>query len=113
MEPLFKVGDKVRVKERIGSKDDYKYSFIDEMAALAGEVLTIERILPDRNTSEKPVPDDNALYYMKESDYSWSSGMLEKAPSSSITVGNYHSSKSSASSIALKKTNKVTLNFNI
>lgn len=88
MEPLFKVGDKVRVKRRVGSKDDYKFSFVDEMAALAGKELTIERVLPDRDYSKKPVPDDNALYYMQGSGYSWSSGMLEKVPSSSITIGN-------------------------
>lgn len=88
MEPLFKVGDKVRVKRRVGSKDDYKFSFVDEMVALACKELTIERVLPDRNISKKPVPDDNALYYMQESGYSWSSGMLEKVSSSSITLGN-------------------------
>lgn len=88
MEPLFKVGEKVRVKRRVGSKDDYKFSFVDEMAALAGKELTIERVLPDKNDSKKPVPDDNALYYMQESGYSWSSGMLERVSNSSITVGN-------------------------
>lgn len=39
MEPLFKVGDKVRVKRKVGSEDDYKFSFVDEMAALAGKKL--------------------------------------------------------------------------
>lgn len=88
MEPLFKVGEKVRVRRRVGCKDDYKFSFSDEMAALAGKELTIERVLPDRNIFKKPVPDDNALYYMQESCYSWSSGMLERVSNSSITVGN-------------------------
>lgn len=88
MEPLFKVGEKVRVKRRVGSKDDYKFHFIDEMAALAGKELTIERVIPNINDSIKPVPDDNASYYMQENGYSWSSGMLEKVSSSSITIGN-------------------------
>lgn len=88
MEPLFKVGEKVRVKRRVGSKDDYKFSFVDEMAALAGKELTIESVIPNRNNSIKPVSDDNASYQMKESGYTWSSGMLEKVSSSSITVGN-------------------------
>lgn len=88
MEPLFKVGEKVRVKRRVGSREDYKFSFIDEMAALAGKKLTIERVIPDRDDSIKPVSDDNASYQMKEYCYIWSSGMLEKVPSSSITVGN-------------------------
>lgn len=63
MEPIFKVGEKVRVKRRIGYEHAYRYSFTNNMAKLVGNVFTISRVFPDHCQTKCVVPDDNALYY--------------------------------------------------
>lgn len=84
MEPIFKVGDKVKVKRRVGARGDYKYTFTDEMARLAGKIFTIRLVIPDHCRVRCNIPDDNTLYYLKEiNSYPWSSGMLEKVSENS------------------------------
>lgn len=83
MEPIFKVGEKVRVKKRVGNRSSYKYSFEDNMARLVGNVFTIRIAFPDHCQTKCVVPDDNALYYLEEVSYAWSSGMLEKVSENS------------------------------
>lgn len=101
MEPIFKVGDRVRVKKRIDDKS-YKYSFTYDMAQLSGQVFTIEQVVPNNNMStDYSIPDDCALYRLKEDgrNWSWSSGMLERADG--ITP------------ISIKSNKQVKLNFNL
>lgn len=87
MEPLFKVGDKVRIKKRTGGEYEYKFTFTDEMAKYAGAIVTIKSVEADYYCGDKcKVPDDNALYTLKELQWSWSSGMLEKVSSNSPLI---------------------------
>lgn len=84
MEPIFKVGEKVRVKRRIGDNSDYKYGFTDNMTKLVGNVFTISSVTPDHCRIKCNIPDDNALYCLKEVDsHVWASGMLEKVSETS------------------------------
>lgn len=86
MEPIFKVGDKVRIKKRTQPSDDYKYSFADAMAKLAGQIFIIKSVSADHNTKKRPVSDDNALYHLKEDvgNWSWASSMLERVSDSPV-----------------------------
>ena len=80
MEPTFKEGEKVRVRQRKYDHDDYKYMFSDDMLQFQGMIVTICTVYPNMDNKEYRVPDDDALYRIKEDKYgfSWSSGMLEK-----------------------------------
>lgn len=108
MEPIFKVGDKVRVKRRVGNRSSYKYSFEDNMAKLVGKTFTIREVFPNHCRTKCVVPDDDALYCLKEvGPYAWSSGMLEKItenPSDFLT----DSPKS-----LVKPRKKLVLNFKV
>jgi len=79
MEPIFKVGDKVKIVDRIYKQYDYKFNFTDDMLSLIGCVFTIKNVYKDFDKTEHFVEDDNALYILKESKFNWSSGMLMKA----------------------------------
>lgn len=85
MKPIFKVGEKVRVKRRVGNNHDYKYSFEDNMARLAGNVFTISDVLPNHCQTKFKIPDDGALYHLKGINlyYAWASSMLEKVSETS------------------------------
>ena len=106
MEPLYKVGDKVRIVERVHPYSDYRCGFTDNMAELAGKIFTVYNIEGSANTVSN-VPDDGHLYKLKEGacePYIWSSSMLESA-----NVDNTYNS----SCIHLSKNNKVKLNFKL
>lgn len=77
--PLYKVGDKVRIKKRIGSAGDYPNSFTDSMTERAGEVFTIENISASPYLSHKSrkYPGDCYDYYLKDIGYTWASSMFE------------------------------------
>lgn len=89
MKPLFKVGDKVVVINRVHNDSDYKFNFTDDMLNLKGIVFTIETVYENFDRTEYFVKDDWALYKLKEDghSFSWSSGMLNLAePSSNKTL---------------------------
>lgn len=89
MEPIFKVGDKVIVINRVYNDSDYKFNFTDDMLNLKGNIFTIEIVYKDFDRTECFVKDDCALYKLKEDSQSfrWSSGMLNLAePSSNKTL---------------------------
>lgn len=44
MEQQFDIGDRVRIKFRDHSSDDYKFQFTDEMARLSGKIYTIRAV---------------------------------------------------------------------
>lgn len=78
MEPIFKVGDKVRVKKREYDVCAYKHQFIDKMAELSGKIYTIAQVYPNNLLNTYQVKDDCTTYILKEKPYFlWSSGMLE------------------------------------
>lgn len=80
MEQQFDVGDKVRIKFRDHSSDDYKFQFTDEMARLSGKIYTIRAVAEDEFNDSYEVEDDNCRYFLEEEPadhFTWSSGMLE------------------------------------
>ena len=96
-EPLFKVGQFVRIKKREGDEGDYKYSFTDDMTAFEGDICVITDVVPNNMSGERKQKDDDAKYYLKGRDkeddspssYSWASSMLEavESPEPSYKVG--------------------------
>lgn len=106
MEPLYKVGDKVRIVERVYPCSDYRCEFTDNMSELAGKIFTVYSIEGSANTVFN-APDDGHVYKLKGGacePYIWSSSMLESA-----NVDNTCNS----SGIHLSKSNKVKLNFKL
>lgn len=85
MEPRFKVGDRVRVIQRTEFEHRYRCRFVDDMAAMAGQIYTISSSRY-RGVIEGILPDDGYVYILKEVPFTWASSMLEPAeetPSSS------------------------------
>lgn len=113
MEPLFKVGDVVRVKERIGDKADYKYSFVDEMANLSGKEFTVKEVGPDNYNEKFTIPDDNARYTLSGNWYTWSSGMLELVSRKEESTRYQSKTENDSFKITLSKKNKLKLNFKL
>lgn len=77
--PLFKIGDKVRIVRRTRDYRDYRFSFIDDMAAHAGEIFTIQNIRP-ATAAPAALKDDGYCYELGPGIYlfNWSSSMLER-----------------------------------
>jgi len=81
MTPIFVVGEKVRVTDRVYNGDNYKYQYTDEMCdKFEGKLVTIKTVVPNNYTVERKVKDDNAAYYIEEDNgyFTWSSGMFDK-----------------------------------
>lgn len=113
MEPLFKVGDVVRIKERIGNGGDYKYSFVDEMANLSGKEFTIKEIIPDDYNGKCTIPDDNARYSLYGNWHAWSSGMLELVSREEESTRYQSKPDNEPLKITISKKNKLKLNFKL
>lgn len=81
MEPIFAIGEKVRVTEREFGSYAYKYEYTDEMCDMfEGKIVTICQVNPNYSHEECEVEDDGASYYIKEDNrnFTWSSGMFDK-----------------------------------
>lgn len=79
-EPLYKVGDKVKVKKRIGESEDYRYGFVDEMdEPYGGKIVTIISVKPLSIRGLYHYPDDGYKYQIVEDrqKYNWASSMFE------------------------------------
>lgn len=113
MEPLFKVGDIVRVKKRIGQGDNYRYYFVDEMADLSGQVFSIEEVQPNYNDSKCEISDDNAAYKLEGIAYTWSSGMLELVSREEESTRYQSKPDNEPLKITISKKNKLKLNFKL
>lgn len=75
----FKVGDKVKIKKRIGEQEEYPYDFVDGMAALEGKVFVIKKIESTQNhNSRKYSNGDPNQYYLDDAGYMWHSSMFER-----------------------------------
>lgn len=86
MEPIFKVGEKVRVTKRKFDNSDYKYGYVNEMRdRFEGRIVTICHVNPNVLMGNYRVKDDCARYIIEEDrdKFSWSSGMFDKLPQSS------------------------------
>jgi len=77
----YKVGDKVRIKEREGKAVDYPYFFLDEMRQQKGKTFTIEKIAKEVDPQErrKFYNGDDHWYLFKEdlNRFRWHSSMFE------------------------------------
>lgn len=85
---LFKVGDKVRIKKREGSVDDYRFGFTENMSKLAGEIAVITACYLASAEGGK-IPDDGYLYQIeidgRIKEFNWASSMLEPIRGSNPT----------------------------
>lgn len=109
MEPLFKVGDKVRIVKRRLPSRAYKYGFSDEMTRLEGNIYTISSIIEKDNTLYLPIHDDDCRYQLLEfpaSCFIWSSGMFEAVHEADVP-------KDYSNTIKLKKLGKIKLKFTL
>lgn len=88
MEPLYKVGDKVKVIARKAKVSDYRFGFIDTMCVYAGQIVTIAavRTSPKSGTFQ----DDGYLYKILEDKeiYSWASSMFRPLVASTTSQSN-------------------------
>lgn len=83
MEPLFKVGDlvRVRVRERTNHYKDYPCCFLDEMTKHSGQIFRIRDVRPNAYSNDDHIlKGDEAIYLLDEDGHGWkwSSPMLEK-----------------------------------
>lgn len=109
MEPLFKVGDKVRIVERRLPSYSYKYGFSDEMARLEGNIYTISSITEKDNTLYLPIHDDDCRYKLSEYParyFTWSSGMFEAVHKADVPEDH-------SNTIKLKKLCRIKLKFTL
>lgn len=109
MEPLFKVGDRVRIVKRRLPSYSYKYVFSDEMAKLEGNIYTISSITEKDNTLYLPIHDDDCKYELSEYParcFTWSSGMFEAVNKAGVTEDN-------SNTIKLKKLCRIKLKFTL
>lgn len=81
MKATFKVGDRVRIKRRVGKPSDYSFSFPDEMACLEGQIFTIKEVWKYEYSSAN-IKDDGYEYRLLEVGFAWASSMLEKVSDS-------------------------------
>lgn len=84
----FKLGDKVRIKERKGNPRDYPWTFVDSMSKLAGTICKIKEIKSIKtfkNAESKYINDDYHMYAIIPIDssdcrdfvWAWHSSMFE------------------------------------
>lgn len=95
MEATFKIGDRVRIKRRVGKPSDYSFSFPDEMAYLEGQIFTIKEVWKYEYSSAN-IKDDGYQYYLLEDGniFAWASSMLEKVSDSTSDSTSVYTSES-------------------
>lgn len=86
MKPKYKVHDKVTIIKRTGEDNDYRFCFIDEMAAFAGRTFEITRIEDRTSSSGAKIPDDGYLYHLDGVGWSWASSMFTLAKEKPETI---------------------------
>ena len=73
----YKVGDKVKVREDLSTKDEYdRCSFVPEMKLFLGETVTIHKVCGDINRYE--IKEDHGAWY-------WTDSMFEPLESENST----------------------------
>jgi len=110
MEPLYKVGDIVKIKH-LSIEDDRKYRFglNDDMVKLSGKSVEIERVTQAFASDDGKIPDDGYLYRIKCSSWSWASSMFEESSKKSTKS----KSKKSKTKISFHKKREIKFNFNL
>lgn len=79
-EPLFRIGDEVRIKPREGDSSDYRFSYADSMTRYAGLWALITSVVPANTAYSHYVRKDDGFKYklnIGDADYNWASSMLE------------------------------------
>ena len=78
MEPLYKVGDKVKIITRKTCSGDYRFGFVDDMSNRAGEIVTIKSVEPTTTSLHIIIEDDGYKYKIVEDrgQYCWASSMF-------------------------------------
>jgi hypothetical protein len=97
-----KVGDIVTIKERVGNSSDYRFSFVDSMAAKKGQRLKIAKVTESPLCDGK-IPDDGYKYELEGSSFNWASSMFEESSDMALqlsiieALSSYPTSKGSES----------------
>lgn len=107
MEPLYKVGDKVKVIARKARASDYRFGFLNTMCVYAGQIVTIASVStpPKSGTFQ----DDGYLYKILEDkeNYWWASSMFRP-----LVANTTSQSSDTPTTIKIKvKTNQPKFNF--
>lgn len=89
MKPLFKVGDRVTVLDtNYGDSRKFQHSFLDTMVAeCGGKTYTIEKVQECQSEirDERWLPDDNAVYTLVGTTWSFASSMFKESSDKQIT----------------------------
>lgn len=78
MPSKYKVGDIVTIKERVGNSSDYKFSFVDSMAAKKGQRLRVTKVT-ESSLCDRKIPDDGYRYELEGNCFTWASSMFEES----------------------------------
>lgn len=83
MEPLYKVGDKVRIKSKYDpgkNEESYYHAFLryQMLIPFGGKVYTIKEVVRRKYERPSKIPDDGYQYYLVEIPWTWSSSMFEE-----------------------------------
>lgn len=117
MEPKYKVGDTVTIKKRDGKSFEYSFTFVDEMAKLAGKQFKVIRIHGSDLSPNKIIPDDGFRYILDDpKQFNWASSMFEDRPIKDSTMHTSLSTsedKSGDISPFIKRKNCPKLDFNL
>ena len=110
MEPKYKVGDKVTIKNLRGASSGYRFGLNDKMRDMSGKTYTI-RLVTESHSSADDIPDDGYHYKLEEpGGWSWASSMFDD---STTCVPICASSKDSSIDAFIKKKKCPTLDFNL
>lgn len=107
MEPLYKIGDRVRIITRTAKQYDYRFGFVDNMTKYTGEIVTIASVSSTSSPS-MIIRDDGYRYKIVEDSnfYSWASSMFSPLAS---TMSQF---SDTPTTIKIKvKTNQLKFNF--
>ena len=78
-EPLFRIGDTVRIKPREWHSHDYRFAYSDSMTLYAGKLAQITSVTPTNSPYHYREADDGYKYELSidKGGYNWASSMLE------------------------------------
>lgn len=117
-EPLFRVGDTVRIKPREGYASDYRFSYSNEMTRFAGSLALIVAIGTAPSAYRYRETDDGYKYALSidKGSYNWASSMLEPIIVHPDVIPNVINTDTTSESterinIKLKPVEKIKFNF--
>lgn len=110
MQPLYKVGDTVKIKQLSAKSEAYRHGINDEMIDQSGKTFKIVSVEPSM-APKGLLPDDGFKYKLEDSIWAWASSMFEESPvkKSSKTK----KSKEPKVKISFHKKKKLKFNFSL